>query len=174
MGFEPPGHRKSDSLMKNDSFWWGRRVRTSNMGFFHCWSEVSGLGSRVSGLRSQVSGLKVFIGGPALAGLNSSIYTYGNQISGGLHPKSLVVGVSGGHYFDFKGFLIDIIESSVFPACPIWPIQRKCVLFKGFEPPGHRKSDSLMKHESFWWGERLWTSKMRLFHHNKWFYNTLL
>ena len=36
-------------------------------------SQVSGLRSRVSGLRSQVSGLKVFIGGPALAGLNSSI-----------------------------------------------------------------------------------------------------
>ena len=39
-------------------------------------SQVSGLRSQVSGVRSQVSGLKVFIGGPALAGLNSSIYIY--------------------------------------------------------------------------------------------------
>ena len=43
-------------------------------------SQVSGLGSQVSGLRSQVSGLKVFIGGPALAGLNSSIHILGRRI----------------------------------------------------------------------------------------------
>ena len=37
---------------------------------------VSGLKSQFSGLGSQISGLrpKVFIGGPALVGLNSSIY----------------------------------------------------------------------------------------------------
>ena len=48
-----------------------------------------------------------------------SIYVYGNRISEGLHPRSLVVGASGGHYFDFKGNLIDIIEILVFPVCPI-------------------------------------------------------
>ena len=44
----------------------GLRSRVSGLG-----SRVSGLRSLVSGLKSQVSGLKVFIGGPALAGLNS-------------------------------------------------------------------------------------------------------
>ena len=39
-------------------------------------SRILGLGSQVSGLRSQVSGLKVFIGGPALAGLNCTLYVY--------------------------------------------------------------------------------------------------
>ncbi len=37
----------------------------------------------------------------------------------GLDSRSLVVGVSGGHYFDFKSHFIDIIESWFFPACPI-------------------------------------------------------
>ena len=51
-------------------------------------SQVSGLGSQVSVLSSQVSGLKVFIGGPALAGLNSSIYTYaGKTLISWDHPQ---------------------------------------------------------------------------------------
>ena len=37
-------------------------------------------------------------------------------------------------------------------------------IFHRFEPPGYRKSDSLTKNDSFWWGERLRTSKIRLFH----------
>ena len=44
-----------------------------------------------------------------------SIYLYGNRISEGLGPRSLVVGVTGGHYFDLKGRLIHIIESWFFP-----------------------------------------------------------
>ena len=59
------------------------------------------------------------------------IYIYGNRISEGLHPRSLVVGVTGGHYFDFKGHFIDIIESLLFPANPIWVIWWKCSFFMG-------------------------------------------
>ena len=44
------------------------------------------------------------------------IYVYGNRIPEGLDPRSPVVGGPGGHYFDFKGHLIDIIESWFFPA----------------------------------------------------------
>ena len=44
-----------------------------------------------------------------------SIYIYGNRISEGSGPRSPVVGVPGGHYFDFKGHLIDIIKSWFFP-----------------------------------------------------------
>ena len=40
----------------------------------------------------------------------------------------------------------------------------KMFLFHGFEPPGCRKSNSLMKNDSFWWGERLRTFKIRLFY----------
>ena len=39
------------------------------------------------------------------------IYIYGSRISDGLHPRPLVVGVPGGHYFHLKSNLIDIIES---------------------------------------------------------------
>ena len=37
---------------------------------------------------------------------------YGNWVPGGLDLRSpvVVVGVLGGHYFDFKGHLIDMIE----------------------------------------------------------------
>ena len=47
------------------------------------------------------------------------IYIYGNRISEGSRPRPPVVGGPGGHYFDFKCHLIDIIESWFFPACPI-------------------------------------------------------
>ena len=81
-GFEPPGCRKSDFWSKNDSFWWGERLRTSKIRLFHIldaglrsqvsglksqvsglWSQVSGLGSLVSGLWSQVSGLLSAVSG---------------------------------------------------------------------------------------------------------------
>ena len=92
------------------------------------------------------------------------IYIYGNRISEGLHPRSLVVGGPGGHYFDFKGHLIDIIEILVFSSLSNLSDLTKMAIFHRFEPPGYRKSDSLTKNDSFWWGERLRTSKIRLFH----------
>ena len=61
------GPRKSDSLVKNDSFWWGECFRISKIRFIDflwnyfrgsnrgsIWrSQVSGLSSQVSGVRSQ-------------------------------------------------------------------------------------------------------------------------
>ena len=44
------------------------------------------------------------------------IYIYIKRISEGSGSRPPVVGVAGGHYFDFKGHLIDIIESCFFPA----------------------------------------------------------
>ena len=99
------------------------------------------------------------------------IYIYGNRISGGLCPRSLVVGGPGGHYFDFKGHLIDIIEISVFSSLSNLTDLMKMFIFHGFEPPGCRKSDSGSKNDSFWCGERLRTFKMGLFHYNKCVYN---
>ena len=46
--------------------------------------------------------------------------------------------------------------------------------FHGFEPPGRRKSDFWSKNDSFWWGARLRTSKMQLFHYNKSVFNKRL
>ena len=42
------------------------------------------------------------------------IDVYGNRISEGLGPRSLVMGASGGHYFDSKGHLIVIISVIVY------------------------------------------------------------
>ena len=47
------------------------------------------------------------------------IIIYGNRISEGLGARSPVMGVPGGHYLDFNGHLITIIESPLFPACPM-------------------------------------------------------
>ena len=92
--------------------------------------------------------------------MNIFVYIYGNRISEGLDPRSLVVGASGGHYFDFKGHLIDIIEILVFSSLSNLSDLTKITIFHRFEPPGCRKSDSLMKNDSFWWGARLRTYKI--------------
>ena len=73
------------------------------------------------------------------------------------------MGGPGGHYFDFKGNLIDIIEILVFSSLSNLSDLMKMVIFHRFEPPGYRKSDSFIKNDSFWWGTRLQTAKIQLF-----------
>ena len=78
-----------------------------------------------------------------------SIFIYGNRISEGSRPRPPVVGGPGGHYFDFNGHLIDIIEILVFSSLSNLSDLMKMVILHKFEPPGHRKSDSFMKNDSF-------------------------
>ena len=39
---EPSGPSKSDSWLKNDSFWWGARLRTSKIRLFHIFVDMYG------------------------------------------------------------------------------------------------------------------------------------
>ena len=50
----------------------------------------------------------------------------------------------------------------------LWPMvtsygRLKICILGVLEPPGPSKSDSSLKHDSFWWGARLQTAKIRLF-----------
>ena len=94
---EPSGPSKSDSWSRNDSFWWGSRLRTGKIRLFHIlapglWSHVSGLRSQVSSLRSQVSGLRSQVSGlrSQVLGLRSQVSGLRSQVSG---PRSLVLGL---------------------------------------------------------------------------------
>ena len=75
-------------------------------------------------------------------------------------------------------FLLSVLDGKQYSAVSLCLSNltdlMKMFIFHGFEAPGCRKSNSLMKNDSFWWGERLRTSKMRLFHYNKCVYNMRL
>ena len=65
-------------------------------------------------------------------------------------------------------FLLSVLDGKQYSAVSLCLSNltdlMKIVIFHGFERPGCRKSNSWSKNDSFWWGARLRTLKIRLFH----------